>query len=360
MKIIKNSGIFLLIISLLLVFGCSSSKGFDSVKESGTADGYQHSKYEYNSYDDGSVEIIATESSGDTANYLSDISENTAIIETGENSVSSTNKILEERKIIRNANITLEVEDFEKAYSKIEYLISNIGFIQESRINKEKHYINSEEILLTSGVIIVRVEAAKFSTVLKDIKGLGLLIEENIKSDDVTEKFFDVESRLRVVRYQESRLEEYLKKVEDPDIIFKTEKQLTEIRHEIETLTGTLNKLNDLVELSTITINMDEKLPYEEKPEKEEESYLGKLKQAFLESFEEVVDFCAEFIIGVVAALPALFLLGIIFIIVFLIYKRFIRKKIKQKSDKKLKYNDKISGSNDEDPGSNNKDSDVK
>ncbi|NLW27164.1 hypothetical protein, partial [Acetivibrio saccincola] len=78
------------------------------------------------------------------------------------------------------------------------------------------------------------------------------------------------------------------------------------------------------------------------------------------ESFEEVVDFCAEFIIGVVAALPALFLLGIIFIIVFLIYKRFIRKKIKQKSDKKLKYNDKISGSNDEDPGSNNKDSDVK
>ena len=53
--------------------------------------------------------------------------------------------------------------------------------------------------------------------------------------------------------------EEIFEKVEDPDIIFKTEKQLTEIRHEIETLTGTLNKLNDLVELSTITINMDEK-----------------------------------------------------------------------------------------------------
>lgn len=169
----------------------------------------------------------------------------------------------------------------------------------------------------------------------------------------MTEKFFDLESRLRVVRYQESRLEEYLKKVEDPEIIFKTEKQLTEIRYEIETLTGTLNKLNDLVELSTITINMDEKLPYEENPEEEEESYLGKLKEAFLESFEDVVDFCAGFIIGVVAALPTLFLLGIIFIIVILIYKRFIKKKIKQLSDKSLKFNDKNSGSN-------NKDSDVK
>lgn len=353
MKIIKITGIFLLITSLLLVFGCSSSKSFDSVKESNVANSYEYSDYEYDDYDAGAAEKTAAGSSEDTANYISDTAETTAIIGTGENSVSSTNKILEERKIIRNAHITLEVEDFEKAYSKIEYLISNIGFIQESRISKEKYYINSEEILLTSGVIIVRVEAGKFSTILKDIKGLGLLLEENIKSDDVTEKFFDVESRLRLVRYQESRLEEYLKKIEDPDIIFKTEEQLTNIRHEIETLTGTLNKLSDLVELSTITINMDEKLPDVEKPEKEEESYLGKLKEAFLESFEDVIDFCAGFIIGVVAALPTLFLLGIIFIIVILIYKRFIKKKIKQLSDKNLKFNDKDSDSND-------KDSDVK
>ena len=35
----------------------------------------------------------------DTANYISDTAETTAIIGTGENSVSSTNKILEERKL---------------------------------------------------------------------------------------------------------------------------------------------------------------------------------------------------------------------------------------------------------------------
>jgi len=33
------------------------------------------------------------------------------------------------------------------------------------------------------------------------------LTDENIKTDDVTEKFFDIDSRLRLIRYEESRLE---------------------------------------------------------------------------------------------------------------------------------------------------------
>lgn len=72
MKIIKITGIFLLITSLLLVFGCSSSKSFDSVKESNVTNSYEYSDYEYDDYDAGAAEKTAAGSSEDTANYISD------------------------------------------------------------------------------------------------------------------------------------------------------------------------------------------------------------------------------------------------------------------------------------------------
>lgn len=253
----------------------------------------------------------------------------TALTGTGEASKAYNNNILNERKIIRNANITVEVDNFDTAYGKIEYIIGNIGYIQESKISKVKHYVDNKEVLSTNGVITIRVDADKFSSVLKDIKGLGLLTDENIKTDDVTEKFFDIESRLRLIRYEESRLEEYLKKISDPDTIFKTERRLTEIRVEIEQLTGNLNKLSDLVKLSTITINMNEKLPKSlSTPVKP--SYWGKLKDNFLGSLGGVVDFLGNLLIFIVAAFPVLLLLALIFFAVFFIYKKVFKRRFRK------------------------------
>jgi hypothetical protein len=234
---------------------------------------------------------------------------------------------------VSNANISVEVDNFDAAYGKIEYIISNVGYVQESKINKTKHYVDNKEVLVTSGVIIIRVDSDKFSSVLKDIKGLGLLTDENIKTDDVTEKFFDIDSRLRLIRYEESRLEEYLKKIQDPDTIFKTEKRLTEIRHEIEQLTGTLNKLSNLVKLSTITINMNEKAP-DSKIEPVEPTYVSKLKDNFLDSLSGVIEFLGNLLIIVVAALPVLVLLGLMLLIVYFVSKKFLKLKIKKPEKK--------------------------
>lgn len=253
----------------------------------------------------------------------------TALTGTGEAGTAFKNNILSERKIIRNANISVEVDNFDTAYGKIEYIIGSIGYIQESKINKVKHYVDNKEVLSTNGVITIRVDADKFSSVLKDIKGLGLLTDENIKTDDVTEQFFDIESRLRLIRYEESRLEEYLKKISDPDTIFKTERRLTEIRVEIEQLTGNLNKLSDLVKLSTITINMNEKLPKSlSTPVKP--SYWGELKDNFLGSLGGVVDFLGNLLIFIAAAFPVLVLLALIYFAALFAYKKFFKRKFKK------------------------------
>ena len=237
---------------------------------------------------------------------------------------SFQNAILAQRKVIRNANLSIEVQDFDKAYSSIKTMIKAFGYVQESNIKKDKAEVNGAEKLITSGTIIIRVNRDKFDDVMTDIKGVGTLLEESTKGDDVTDKFFDTESRLRLLRYEESRLEDYLKKISDPDVIFKTESRLTDIRHEIESLTGTLQKWSDLVELSTITISIYEKgqVP------KVDNSYFSRLSETFLGSLAGVGRFFAELILVLAGSLPALVIIGILAFVGFKAVKRHKKKKV--------------------------------
>ena len=60
-----------------------------------------------------------------------------AIAETGYASTNSGLDILSQRKIIRNANITIEVEDYNQAYSQLQTIIDGIGYIGETNISKD-------------------------------------------------------------------------------------------------------------------------------------------------------------------------------------------------------------------------------
>jgi uncharacterized protein (UPF0333 family) len=247
----------------------------------------------------------------------------TAITGSGVASQNVSNAILSQRKIIQKANVTIEVDNFDAAYGKINTFILGVGFIQESNINTEKVYTEDDFKLYKKGVIVIRVDKDEFQKVLSDVKGLGTVFNENIGADDVTERYFDVESRLRLLKYEESRLEDYLKKLEDPDKIFRTESRLTDIRHEIESLTVNLRKLSDLVELSTITINMSEKIPGKDEPGLlKSKTYGGRLLGNFLNSVKGVVSFCGELLIILVQVLPVLVLIGLFVILIIYVYRK--------------------------------------
>ena len=253
-------------------------------------------------------------------------SESDSIAGGGDVSTEVSNAILNERKMIRSANVTVEVENFDEAYGKLNTFILGIGFIQETNINTEKVYVDNKQKLVKRGSIVLRVDSSKFDKVLNSIKGIGDVYNWNINGQDVTDKFIDIESRLRLLKLEEGRLEEYLKKLTDLDQIFKTESRLTEITQEIESLTGNLKKMSDLVELSTITINMNEKIPGKVEQVKPA-TYGQRLLANLMDSLKGVLNFCGELVIILVAALPVLILLGLFIIIILFIYKRIPKRK---------------------------------
>lgn len=253
-------------------------------------------------------------------------SEDGAVIGGGNLNTDVNNAILAERKIIRSANVTVEVESFDEAYGKINNFILGIGFIQETNINTERTYVDSKLKLIKRGTITIRVDREKFDSVLNSIQGIGDVYNWSINGQDVTDKYIDTESRLRLLKLEEGKLEEYLKKVTDLDQIFKIESQLTNIRQQIESLTGNLKKMSDLVDLSTITITMNEKSPGQVVPVKEK-TYGQRLLSNLSDSLKGIVNFCGELLIILVAALPVLILLGLFIIIILFIYKRVTRNK---------------------------------
>ena len=333
-------GLLLVIIIVLSVFaGCGGTKADKSTAEFSGAANQAANK---DSFFDGNGAMAPEETRAAAENDMAVTTgeepkslEKVDSIGGGGNALQSIpNAILSERKVIRSANVTVEVENFDEAYAKIDTMILGIGFIQSTNINSEKYTVDGKQKLLRRGTITIRLDREKFDNVLNSIKGIGEVLNWNINGEDVTDKYFDTESRLRLLRIEEGKLEEYLKKLNDLDQIFKTESRLTDIRYQIEALTGNLNKMTDLVELSTIAINMNEKRPDSDDPVKPK-TYGQKLLDNFLDSMKGVTSFVGELIIILVAAIPVLILLGLFLLIAFLIYRKIPKKGTLSRTDVK-------------------------
>lgn len=305
----------ILLISLLLYTNCSKSSSNDSSYTS------EEKASEPGSESGSSNSVVAKKDEPSSVKNKSEASKDSK-----ESAKSFDNAILSQRKIIRNANVTIEVKNFDKSYAELKNIVKPYGFVENSNIQKNQYYANTK---FTSGTITLRIDKDKFDNFINSLNGIGELISENITSDDVTDKFFDTESRLKLLKFESGRLEEYLKKINDPDTIFKTESRLTEIRHEIESLTGTLNKWNDLIKLSTIVVTMSEKpdtKPPENKP------YLEKLTTTTYSTLTNFLTFIGTIILFIIIVLPYIILITVISLIVMLIYRKFLRRNTSNKN----------------------------
>lgn len=233
--------------------------------------------------------------------------------------------ILAQRKVIRNANLNIEVDDFYSTYGNLQAMLTGIGYVSETNIHRDFYYFEEERRTRVTGNITLRIDASRFDDILNDLKGLGEVIDDQIYSTDVTDQFYDTEGRLKILKIEYTYLEEYMKTLKDPDSIFKTRMRMTELQTEIERLTGTLNKWTDLVELSTIYIKMTEKYPEEMTNTKE--TYWDRLNESLGNSLTGIVEALGNVLIFIIDAIPTLVVLGLIGLIGFWIVKRFILKR---------------------------------
>jgi hypothetical protein len=166
-----------------------------------------------------------------------------------------------ERKIIRNATLTLEADDPSKAVQRVASVAeSRGGFVvtSESRQQGGERGSKGYEVF----TVEMRVPAAQFDAALAEIRAAaGSVTAQSITGKDVTEEYIDLEARLRTQRALETQLMEIMKGAKAVEDAIAVQRELTNVRTEIERLEGRRRFLENQSSLSTISVTIEPPAP---------------------------------------------------------------------------------------------------
>jgi len=105
------------------------------------------------------------------------------------------------------------------------------------------------------GWISIRVPDDRFESVLAELRDLAVRVtSESTSSQDVTEEYVDLESRLKNAEATESQYLALLEKAEDVEDILSIYESLSHVRSEIEQIKGRMQYLERTSSMSLISV----------------------------------------------------------------------------------------------------------
>ena len=219
------------------------------------------------------------------------------------------------RQIIRTADLQLIVNDFDQAEHHLRQLISQCRdcYVAQADISGSKDAPRR-------GHWKIRVPAAQFDAFIEDVSQLGVPERNNVDSQEVTEEYYDLETRIKNKKIEEARLLKHLEqstgKLEE---ILKVEHELTRVRGEIELQEGRLRMLDNLTTLTTVTLTMQENKNY---VPPQAPTFLTNVSSTFTNSLGALVTFAQHSALVLVALTPWLPVFAVIGLPLWLLARR--------------------------------------
>lgn len=148
------------------------------------------------------------------------------------------------RKVIYTGTLTLQVANKTTGREDVDKIV--------------KKY---DGIILTATLdeVTFKVAPEKFEAAMNDLAQLGEVSAREIKSEDVTAQFYDLNLRIDVAEASRKRLMELLGKSGAVKDVLEVERDLRRLTEEIEQLKGVLRQMQDRIDLATITVRLQEK-----------------------------------------------------------------------------------------------------
>ena len=188
------------------------------------------------------------------------------------------------KKIIKDGRLGLLVSELEKTKSRIDILIKN-----HSGYYANESYNNSD--WESSFNLKIRVPFTNFEKLINDIEtGDGEIQYKEIEARDVTDQFIDLETRLENKRNYLIRYNDLLKQAKNVNEILEIEEKVRGLEEEIESTTGRLKYLGDLVDYSTLDLTISRKKEFKYNPVNRDK-FSERIKQSLSKGWYGFVDF---------------------------------------------------------------------
>jgi hypothetical protein len=250
---------------------------------------------------------------GDFKTINNALNENTSVTDAGT------------RLVIKNADLAIVVKDPKASMAEISKLAETMGgFVVSSNLYQSYYGPNNTEV--PEATITIRVPVEKLDEALSNIKkGAVDVTTENVSGQDVTSEYVDLQSRLTAKQLAEKKLTQILDAADKTEDVLAVYTQLQQIETDIEVLKGQIKYYEESAALSAISVRLVAEAgtqPIAVGPW----TPTGTAKAAIQDLiyfFQNFVEFLIRFVLY---NLPALILIGIPLLLVFLagraIYRR--------------------------------------
>ncbi len=223
-----------------------------------------------------------------------------------------------DRKIVRNADLSLEAGSPEDVQHKITAIAEGKGgFVVDSSQSSSDTKVAVRDVV----AMTVRIPAAKFTESMEEIrKTASRVIVETVKGEDVTEEFVDIEARLKAKRAVEQQFMEIMKRATKVEDALSVQNELGSIRSDIERIEGRKHFLENQASMSTIKVKIQTQTAFSPTST----GFVYKLG----ESLSSGIDFALNFVLGLVTLLIAILPFAVFIVLpLFLIIRYTVRKR---------------------------------
>ncbi len=246
---------------------------------------------------------------------------------------SADSSALDGRKMIKNGNFTVETLEYEKTIAELEALINRCGgYIQNSYVSG-KSALDSDAYSARYANYTVRIPADGFSSFEDGLAACGSVLDRQVYIREVTDQYYDTEAHIKTLQAEEEQLLSLLSNAKELEGIIKIHDRLSDVRYQIESLQGTLRRLDNQISLSTITITIQE--VREITRVREVPKTLGeRISDRFAESWHAITSAVKNIVVFLVGDLLLIVFWCALIVAAILLIRHFVRK-AKKKAAKK-------------------------
>ncbi len=205
-------------------------------------------------------------------------------------------------KIIKTANLKLEIKDFKKYNDYVHNAVKQYG----GYVAQEDQNLTDEKSETT---ITIKVPVPQFENMMTKLPEDGKVIEKKITTEDVTGEVVDTKGRLEAKKQMRLKYMEFLKQSKNMEEVLQVQNEINSIQEQIESAAGRVAFLTNQSAMSTINLTFYQPLEGYKRTDAAP-SFLRRLSTAFRTG----AGWIAELFVGLVSIWP---LLLIIFVISF-------------------------------------------
>lgn len=150
-----------------------------------------------------------------------------------------------EKKLIKTGNVSVVVENLSDSIAYIEsWTESFSGYVASSSASERDAYFS------------LKIPASRFEEAMNSAGTIGKVTSHSVNTEDVSEQFYDLKSRIENKKIMKEKLESYLKNASDIKDLLQIERELNSVVSEIDSMEGRMRRLSNQIDYSTLSVRI--------------------------------------------------------------------------------------------------------